>query len=103
MTIQEFVQYVKSLEISTQAPSLGICKCYPEPTVDPTGQTSETMIKHREGFCYTCDCYMIICGTCGNNCCNGGYGQVNGKQCPDCPSAYELQKRREKNKWVSPV
>lgn len=34
MTIQEFVQYVKSLEISTQAPSLGICECYPKPTVD---------------------------------------------------------------------
>lgn len=38
---------------------------------------------------------MIVCGKCGNNCCNGGYGVVDGKECPDCPSAYELQKEKD--------
>lgn len=32
---------------------------------------------------------MIVCGTCGNNTCNGGYGLVNDETCTDCPSAYE--------------
>lgn len=32
----------------------------------------------------------IRCGTCGNNTCNGGYGEVDGKHCPDCPEAYAV-------------
>lgn len=46
---------------------------------------------------------MVICGKCGNNCCNGGYGEVIGPEraddgsvvmitCDACPSAYEMQK-----------
>jgi len=35
---------------------------------------------------------MVLCGKCGNNCCNGGYGEVDGKECDACPSAYEMQK-----------
>lgn len=40
---------------------------------------------------------MVICGKCGNNCCNGGYGEILGEEvgevlvCDMCPSAYDLQ------------
>ena len=37
-----------------------------------------------------CDHAVVICGTCDNNCCNGGYGTVNDADCADCPSAYAL-------------
>lgn len=52
---------------------------------------------HYWEFCDHCDSWMVICGTCGNNCCNGGYGEVMGidpyttMACPECPSAYALQ------------
>ena len=42
-------------------------------------------------WCENCKCYMVVCKTCGNNCCNGGYGTVDGYDCPDCPKAYEEQ------------
>jgi hypothetical protein len=57
---------------------------------------------HKFGFCPSCG-PMIICGYCGNNCCNGGSGfysqkRVNGKivanyqPCiDDCHEAYEIQ------------
>ena len=48
--------------------------------------------KHSVAFCELCDTNMVICATCGNNCCNGGSGQVDGKTCPDCDEAYEHQK-----------
>jgi hypothetical protein len=41
-------------------------------------------------FCELCDTDMVICPTCGNNCCNGGYGEVNDMPCQDCPMAYKL-------------
>ena len=35
---------------------------------------------------------MVVCGKCGNNCCNGSYGKLSGsKMCDACPSAYEMQ------------
>ena len=54
--------------------------------------------KHKLDFCGACG-VMIRCGTCGNNCCNAGYGSNNGNQsggtledhCQDCPDAYEVQ------------
>lgn len=34
---------------------------------------------------------MVVCGHCGNNCCNGG----SNEGCPDgCESAYAMQKAR---------
>lgn len=56
---------------------------------------------HRWDFCSHCERRMVICGQCGNNCCNGGYGEVIGKepgttmQCTACPSAYDLQNAGE--------
>lgn len=46
--------------------------------------------QHRWEYCAFCEHEVVICGTCGNNSCNGGYGTVGDKDCPDCPSAYEL-------------
>lgn len=48
---------------------------------------------------YWADCSlcgrMVVCGKCGNNSCNGGYGTVDGKDCDACPSAYDMQNRGE--------
>ena len=42
-------------------------------------------------YCAHCDREMVICGRCGNNCCNGGSGILpDGSSC-GCDSAYELQ------------
>lgn len=46
---------------------------------------------HRWDYCDLCEVEIVMCGKCGNNCCNGGYGEVDGKKCDACPSAYELQ------------
>lgn len=53
---------------------------------------------HKIAYCGTCRQNMIICGTCGNNCCNGGSGQIDGKLCPDCDEAYDIQTEY----WASP-
>ena len=47
--------------------------------------------KHTLSFCVGCDTNMVLCATCGNNCCNGGSGTVNGETCRDCDEAYEHQ------------
>ena len=47
-------------------------------------------IRHSWEYCDHCGHDVVICGRCGNNTCNGGYGTVNEKDCPDCPSAYNL-------------
>ena len=47
--------------------------------------------KHYWSVCKICG-PMVICGKCGNNCCNGGYGYLeNGETCDACPSAYDMQ------------
>lgn len=46
--------------------------------------------QHHWDNCDLCG-RMVVCGKCGNNCCNGGYGTVDGAQCDACPSAYALQ------------
>lgn len=36
---------------------------------------------------------MVVCGKCGNNCCNAGYGTLpDGSECDACPSAYVMQR-----------
>lgn len=47
--------------------------------------------KHILTHCNLCEEDTVVCATCGNNCCNGGYGEVNGQKCPDCPEAYDHQ------------
>ena len=46
--------------------------------------------KHLLHYCNQCQHWTVICGTCGNNCCSGTYGEVNGKTCDDCRSAYDV-------------
>ena len=48
------------------------------------------MKEHYWSYCEHCDHDVVICGKCGNNTCNGGYGEVDAKECDTCPSAYEL-------------
>lgn len=48
-------------------------------------------IVHRWGYCDLCEVDIVYCGKCGNNCCNGGYGVVDGETCDACPSAYQQQ------------
>lgn len=44
---------------------------------------------HAWDICEMCG-PMVVCGYCGNNCCNGGTGD----NCPDkCASAYAMQDR----------
>jgi hypothetical protein len=48
----------------------------------------------RDHFWSECDLCgpMVICGNCGNNCCNGGFGTLSdGSACSECESAYDKQ------------
>lgn len=47
---------------------------------------------HYWSFCERCKGPTVICGKCGNNCCNGGYGILaDDSRCDGCPSAYAMQ------------
>ncbi len=54
--------------------------------------------KHTLSYCPGCQTEMVKCGSCNNNCCNGGNGKANGSgpggtgpDCPDCNDAYDVQ------------
>lgn len=51
------------------------------------------MIKsnHTLSYCPQCETEIVKCATCNNNCCNGGFGTVNGETCTDCDDAYAIQ------------
>ena len=53
------------------------------------------MKPHYWAYCTMCEHNVVICGKCGNNCCNGGYGTVCGADCTACPSAYKLYTKGE--------
>lgn len=43
---------------------------------------------------FKCGCCgdAVLCGKCGNNACNGGYGTLpDGSTCDACPTAYDIQ------------
>jgi len=48
---------------------------------------------HTYRWCSLCDVWTVVCGTCGNNACNGGEGSVDGEPCPDCESAWQLYQK----------
>jgi len=54
-------------------------------------------MKMKWMWCDLCDCATVICPKCGNNCCNGGYGKIDGKQCTMCKEAYKYQDNAFKN------
>ena len=33
----------------------------------------------------------LLCPECGNNACNGGYGEIDGVECHVCPLTYDAQ------------
>ena len=41
-----------------------------------------------KSYCNHCERMVTICGKCGNNTCNGSYGEIDGKECDQCPNAY---------------
>lgn len=50
---------------------------------------------HRWADCDMCG-RIVICGKCGNNCCNGGHGEMApGIECDACPEAYAAQEAGE--------
>ena len=55
-------------------------------------------MNHTWGYCAHCQEYMVVCGECGNNCCNGMYGKEG--QCKSCPDAYDLQDREWKKRNI---
>lgn len=51
-------------------------------------------------WCNVCECMMVICPKCGNNCCNASWGPHTGKEddgtCEVCNLAYEYQSLADK-------
>jgi hypothetical protein len=65
---------------------------------DPTPASPLTGYQARPHYWADCPMCgrMVVCGKCGNNCCNAGYGELwPGVPCDACPSAYEMQDRGE--------
>jgi len=66
------------------------------------------MAEHHWEYCDVCERKVVICGKCGNNCCNGGYGKVMGTEpgvmieCDACPSAYEIQDKGQSQQGSKP-
>jgi len=66
---------------------------------DPSkeGRPTALVSKHILSYCDLCQSKIVICASCGNNCCNGGSGQVpvGGIMvpCGDCDEAYEHQEK----------
>lgn len=42
-------------------------------------------------WCSICESDFVRCPLCGNNSCNGGYGEVDKKECPMCEYVYDFQ------------
>ena len=49
------------------------------------------MLEFKWSYCGHCKTMMVICPICGNNCCNGGSGEIDGKKCEICYLAYQYQ------------
>ena len=48
-------------------------------------------------YCDTCERDALRCPKCGNNDCNGGYGEINGEKCDLCPAVYDLSEFADRN------
>lgn len=71
-----------------------VCAC----SENTTWHFGIKMKEHHWEYCDHCEHDVVICGKCGNNTCNGGYGTVDGKECDACPSAYELYLNKMNNR-----
>lgn len=61
---------------------------YEEGTIAEYEQEMKRIGRNYRSYCSHCETDVVICGKCGNNTCNGGYGVVDGVECDQCPSAY---------------
>jgi hypothetical protein len=58
---------------------------------------------HEWSWCSLCEIWTTVCGTCGNNVCNGGMGEEMGPEpgtmipCRSCESAYQMWKNYKGN------
>jgi rRNA maturation protein Nop10 len=50
-------------------------------------------------WCPTCRVFFVECPRCGNNTCNGGYGEKG--KCPVCPKAYDLNDKINEHEDVT--
>lgn len=48
-------------------------------------------MKFKIKYCSECECEYVECPRCKNNCCNGSYGEIDGKECDICELSYEYQ------------
>ena len=58
--------------------------------------STATELQFSIGYCPLCRHDFVRCPRCGNNCCNGGHGEVDGKECDVCPLAYQYQRLYDK-------
>ena len=57
-------------------------------------------MKHPVEYCKHCELEVVVCKTCGNNTCNGGYGTLeDGTECPDCESAHDQNLKMQDPEW----
>jgi hypothetical protein len=57
-----------------------------------------TEMQFKWHWCTACNCACILGPKCGNNTCNGGYGEVDGKKCDICPLSYQFDQFAWNNK-----
>lgn len=57
---------------------------------DASTKKENNMKEHHWDWCECCKRQVVICGKCGNNTCNGGYGDVDGIECDKCEEAYNI-------------
>jgi hypothetical protein len=65
--------------------------------------TGNPAVKYTWHWCSTCKCHYVRCPKCGNNCCNGMYGRLFGKECDECYAAYEYQETHEEERLSQPM
>jgi len=72
-------------------------KKYYDDIIKKLNEMKHPYVGYKFEVCWCNDCtgIYIKCPRCGNNTCNGGYGE-DGK-CPVCPVAYDLMYLIEKN------
>lgn len=48
--------------------------------------------KYIFDYCYGCECWMTVCGFCGNNSCNAMRGQLpDGSDCKECDNIVKIE------------
>lgn len=59
-------------------------------TEEPTFEQWQAIVGTLAMNCDYCG-PALRCPKCGNNCCNAGYGEIDGEPCDLCPSIYDVQ------------